>query len=124
MYGQTRYTRPSRFLQEIPQDLLDSNLNERARAPQQVSTQPHNHYQPRSTIKPTYRAASVLQTSISSLPAPSFACGDRVIHRVFGEGMVTSVKPMGGDQLLEIAFTAKGTKRLMAKSASQFMHKI
>ena len=46
------------------------------------------------------------------------------MHKAFGEGMVTSVKPMGGDQLLEIAFTAKGTKRLMAKSASQFMHKI
>ena len=31
---------------------------------------------------------------------------------------------MGGDALLEIAFDQKGTKRLMAKSASLFMQVI
>lgn len=124
MYGQTRYAHPSRFLQEIPQDLLDSNLTERARNSEPAPAQPRKNYRPRSTVNPSYRAASALQTAASFGPAPSFACGDRVMHRAFGEGMVTSVKPMGGDQLLEIAFTAKGTKRLMAKSASQFMHKI
>ena len=31
---------------------------------------------------------------------------------------------VGGDALLEIAFDQKGTKRLMAKSAGQFMHKL
>ena len=43
---------------------------------------------------------------------------------MFGEGMVVSVKPMGGDALLEIAFDTKGTKRLMGKQAGQFMEKI
>ena len=38
--------------------------------------------------------------------------------------MIVSVKPMGGDALLEIAFDKKGTKRLMAKSASLFMQVI
>ena len=42
----------------------------------------------------------------------------------FGDGLIVSVKPMGGDALLEIAFDQKGTKRLMAKSAGQFMHKL
>ena len=31
---------------------------------------------------------------------------------------------VGGDALLEIAFDQKGTKRLLAKSAGQFMHKL
>ena len=44
--------------------------------------------------------------------------------KAFGDGRVVSVKPMGGDALLEIAFDQKGTKRLMAKSAAQFMQKI
>ena len=56
-------------------------------------------------------------------PALDFAVGDSVIHKAFGEGLVVSVKPMGGDALLEIAFNEKGTKRLMAKSAGQFMRK-
>ena len=123
MYGQTRYARPSRFLQEIPAELMDSNLSERARQAEAEQAQ-KKAYRPRSTVNQSYRSASALQSSMAASAAPSFACGDRVMHKAFGEGMITSVKPMGGDQLLEIAFTAKGTKRLMAKSASQFMHKI
>lgn len=123
MYGQTRYARPSRFLQEIPAELLDSNLTERARQAEAEQAQ-KKAYRPRSTVNQSYRSASALQSSMTTSSVPTFACGDRVMHKAFGEGMITSVKPMGGDQLLEIAFTTKGTKRLMAKSASQFMHKI
>lgn len=123
MYGQTRYARPSRFLQEIPAELLDSNLTERARQAEAEQAQ-KKAYRPRSTVNQSYRSASALQSSMTASSVPTFACGDRVMHKAFGEGMITSVKPMGGDQLLEIAFTSKGTKRLMAKSASQFMHKI
>lgn len=123
MYGQTRYARPSRFLQEIPAELLDSNLTERARQAEAEQAQ-KKAYCPRSTVNQSYRSASALQASVTTSSVPTFACGDRVMHKAFGEGMITSVKPMGGDQLLEIAFTSKGTKRLMAKSASQFMHKI
>lgn len=123
MYGQTRYARPSRFLQEIPAELLDSNLTERARQAEAEQAQ-KKAYRPRSTVNQSYRSASALQSSMTTSSVPTFACGDRVMHKAFGEGMITSVKPMGGDQLLEIAFTSKGTKRLMAKSASQFMHKI
>ena len=38
--------------------------------------------------------------------------------------MIVSVKPMGGDALLEIAFDGIGTKRLMANTASQHMTKL
>ena len=46
-----------------------------------------------------------------------------MIHKAFGKGMVTSVQPMGGDALIEIAFDSVGTKRLMLKSARQHMSK-
>ena len=45
-------------------------------------------------------------------------------HKAFGDGMIISAKPMGNDALLEIAFDQKGTKRLMAKAAANFMQKI
>ena len=117
MYGQTRYAHPSRFLQEIPEKLLDSNLSRG----QQLGDMGTQSRTPSATVNPSYRAPSALSASTGA--AALFAVGDCVVHKVFGEGMVTSVKPMGGDQLLEIAFTEKGTKRLMAKSASQFMQK-
>ena len=114
MYGQTRYAHPSRFLQEIPETLLDSNLSRGQQTGEmRVSSC--------ATINPSYRAPSALCTSAAS--AEQFAVGDRVVHKAFGEGLITEAKPMGGDQLLEIAFTEKGTKRLMAKSAAQFMRK-
>ncbi len=114
MYGQTRYAHPSRFLREIPEELLDSNCS---------ATPRMNDMDTPSVggVNPSYRKPSGLAGGTA--PAALFAAGDCVVHRAFGEGMVTSVKAMGGDQLLEIAFTQKGTKRLMAKSAAQFMQK-
>lgn len=121
MYGQTRYARPSRFLQEVPAELMDSNLTERIRQAEAERVQQRRRT--RSTVNPSYRSTSALLPSTPTTVLV-FACGDRVQHKAFGTGMVTSVKPMGGDQLLEIAFEEKGTKRLMAKSASQFMKKL
>ena len=39
------------------------------------------------------------------------------MHKAYGEGVVLSAKPMGNDTLLEIAFTAAGTKKIMANFA-------
>ena len=50
--------------------------------------------------------------------------GDMVEHTAFGKGMVMSVRPMGGDALLEVAFDKVGTKKLMLKSAGSHMKKL
>ena len=55
---------------------------------------------------------------------PEFRKGDSVEHKAFGRGMVLSVMKMGGDALIEIAFDNVGTKKLMLKSASQYMKKV
>ncbi len=119
LYGRTQYARPSRFLKEMPQGLMDSNVTSAA-APAIQTDVPGT-----VTSRVSYTAARRVGVAPAA-PAelPSFAAGERVKHRVFGEGMVVSVKPMGGDALLEIAFDTKGTKRLMAKQAGQFMEKL
>ena len=50
--------------------------------------------------------------------------GDMVQHAAFGKGMVLSVRPMGGDALVEVAFDNVGTKKLMLKSAGKHMTKL
>ena len=50
--------------------------------------------------------------------------GDMVDHTAFGKGMVMSVRPMGGDALVEVAFDNVGTKKLMLKSAGSHMKKL
>ena len=49
--------------------------------------------------------------------------GEMVDHDAFGRGMVLSVRPMGGDAMLEVAFDKVGTKRLMLKMAAQHLQK-
>ena len=50
--------------------------------------------------------------------------GDMVEHTAFGRGMVMSMRPMGGDALIEVAFDTVGTKKLMLKSAGAHMKKV
>ena len=57
-------------------------------------------------------------------PIPDFRPGDTVLHTAFGRGMLLTVTKMGNDAMLEIAFDEKGTKRLLAKTASAHMRKI
>ena len=50
--------------------------------------------------------------------------GDAIRHRTFGEGMVLSVRPMGGDALVEVAFDGVGTKKLMLRAAGAHITKL
>ena len=45
-----------------------------------------------------------------------FAVGDKVNHKVFGEGTVVAVTPVAGDMLVEVQFAA-ATKKMMANYA-------
>lgn len=125
LYGRTQYAHPSRFIDEMPRELLDSNIVENRMF--STATQPEPGL-PRAQIN---RARSFSSTSsvaaapkATGAPLPDFPAGCRVHHKAFGDGMIVSVKPMGNDALLEIAFDQKGTKRLMAKAAANFMQKI
>ncbi len=50
--------------------------------------------------------------------------GDAISHRTFGKGMVLSVRPMGNDALLEVAFDGVGTKKLMLRAAGPHITKL
>ena len=66
-------------------------------------------------------AASAAAPAGGKAPLPEFRKGDSVVHKAFGRGMITALTPMGGDALVEIAFDDVGTKKLMLKSAAQYM---
>ena len=122
LYGRTQYAHPSRFIDEMPRELLDSNISESRSF--QAATQPDPTLPARAgragalclRCGPARRRSSPARAQ--SVPLPDFTAGCRVRHKAFGDGMVVSgggVKPMGGDALLEIAFDQKGTKRLMGQ---------
>ena len=68
-------------------------------------------------------SASTTRRAASSAPSIHLQAGDSVTHDAFGKGMVLSVRPMGGDALIEVAFDKVGTKKLMLKAASQHLTK-
>ncbi|KJY58747.1 ATP-dependent DNA helicase PcrA [Lactobacillus kimbladii] len=118
MYGRMQNNPPSRFLEEIDQDDLDiensvpitfsndnyqtqtapfANSDERARA--QV-------YTPK--IKPAGAVGAEKK---------GWNVGDQVEHKSWGKGVVTKVNGKGEDMELDIAFSGKGIKRLLAAFA-------
>ena len=69
-------------------------------------------------------ARSCARAAVASAPLLDLRQGDMVRHAAFGKGMVLSVRPMGGDALVEVAFDNMGTKKLMLKSAGKHMEKL
>ena len=69
------------------------------------------------------RSMPVAQSKKDPYPQLELEVGSRIHHQAFGDGMVTTMKPMGGDHLLEIRFEDEkvGSKKLMLKAASKFI---
>ncbi|SMC47595.1 ATP-dependent helicase [Papillibacter cinnamivorans] len=135
LFGFTASNRRSRFVDEIPEALV---LEEGYFPPKSDNPPPAAHTpgtpsafsgtpRPVHSSAPTGRPkekAAFRQAGAPASGLPDFRKGDMVRHKVFGQGMILTVQPMGGDALLEIAFDEKGTKRLMAKTAAPYLTKL
>ena len=124
LYGRTNASLSSRFLKEIPEDIIVKKGGYQSSQTSYINsiyTQRNEYVPPRSAYyKSAYSSGSASAVS-SHLELNK---GDMVQHTAFGRGMVLSVLKMGGDALLEIAFDQIGTKKLMAKTASAHMKKL
>ena len=109
LFGRTNMNPESRFIREIPGDLLE-NLNEK-KTPRM---QPGRKMQPKRG--PVSRPVSYAnKTGGDSL---SWAVGDKAGHKKWGTGTVVSVKGEGESTELDIAFPSPvGVKRLLAAFA-------
>ena len=109
VFGSTNRNRLSRFVNEIPPEKLELHDDTRPRV---------NAAAVRRPAPPLPKATAVVGSRPKAAPSSAtFAVGDRVKHKVFGEGTVLSITPMGNDQLIEAAFDKVGTKKIMANFA-------
>ncbi|MCY8165923.1 DNA helicase PcrA [Bacillus spizizenii] len=109
LFGRTNMNPESRFIAEIPDDLLE-NLNEKkeTRAPSARKMQPR-----RGPVSRPVSYAS--KTGGDTL---NWAVGDKAGHKKWGTGTVVSVKGEGEGTELDIAFPSPvGVKRLLAAFA-------
>jgi DNA helicase-2/ATP-dependent DNA helicase PcrA len=113
IFGQTQFNPPSRFLNELPVDLI--NLREggggRSRHVRNRGGRPHSVIGlPGSQPSPEY------EPSVPGVPKReplSIEAGDTVVHDKWGEGVVVNVEGGGGDALATIRFDEVGEKRLL-----------
>ena len=137
LYGRTTPCMPSRFLNEIPEDNMEWLSKPQPRSDSWDEDDAgydgggYGAYARRGGPATALAAKKpdALHTSAakaaprSAAPRMDLQPGEMVDHDAFGRGMVLSVRPMGGDAMLEVAFDKVGTKRLMLKMAAQHLQK-
>lgn len=113
MYGGSVYSKPSRFLDEIPTQYVDTVEKER---PAKAEIVGGRRVKSQSDL---FQEIFERKSASARLEAVScdFKAGDMVTHKKFGTGMILSVTPAGGDVKLEIVFDDVGTKTLMGSFA-------
>ena len=150
LYGRTSTNPPSRFLDEIPEENMrwegkpeprfggtdrddafgggryeDGWGASPARSGGSWSSGGVHSYRSAAPKAPAQRPlASVRKSAAPQAPLLQLQQGDMVEHTAFGKGMVLSVRPMGGDALIEVAFDTVGKKKLMLKAAGGHMRKL
>ena len=154
LFGKTTSNLPSRFTDEIPEEHMDKGgflppkrkelfadddsfgFGDEAfdRASYRGSSFGNRGYsgygggasyqkkKPATPIAPPKRPTA--PTASAGGTGGGFKVGDSVKHKAFGMGKIVSMKPMGGDALVEVAFDSGATKKLMLKSAGAHLKKL
>ena len=145
LYGRTTPCMPSRFLNEIPEENMEwlskpqprsesweerdsdygdrgygssyGGYGQRSAAPVVTRREPA---EPKAGALRSAAGASKA-TPKAAAPRMQIQAGETVEHDAFGRGLVLSVRAMGGDALVEVAFDSVGTKKLMLKMAAQHL---
>ncbi|KHL10390.1 UNVERIFIED_CONTAM: hypothetical protein LK11_47920 [Mumia flava] len=110
-WGAPSHNPPSRFLSEIPTDLVDWKRTEAD------TTTWSGGYAPPSRRSAPMRAASADQASRAKRDVPSLSPGDRVTHDTFGLGTVVALEGAGDRAVASIDFGSEGVKRLLLRYA-------
>jgi DNA helicase-2/ATP-dependent DNA helicase PcrA len=116
LMGQGGHNPPSRFLKDLPAELVHQVAQgvERAYQRPSIATRP---------LQPSWSTSRVADSDRDEGPlraAASFSAGDRVRHAKFGEGIVITATPTanGADQEVQVAFKGEfGVKKLLLSFA-------
>lgn len=137
--GETQYNKISRFIKEIPAELLDTGsrrIEPETEVPVQQNTYAHAREAFRarafgaaysngagkssgvSSGKSSQGLASLQkgsQLAAGSGGSPDYAEGDRVRHVKFGEGTVLEIRSGGRDYEVTVDFDSAGVRKMFAK---------
>lgn len=110
VWGGAQYNPASRFLAEIPEELLDWR-----RQATEIDSWQASSAQRRSQAGSTIFGSGTPRAKRA--PVPTLAVGDRVLHSTFGLGTVLATLDSGEKAKADIDFGSAGVKRLLLKYA-------
>ncbi|WP_347981442.1 DNA helicase PcrA [Lactococcus petauri] len=128
LYGKTSYNRPSRFISEIDDELLDyGGIARKANSSFNASykmaggatrfgtgmSMTDALHQRKAAVNPG--ASRVIEKA--DVATEDWTIGDTAVHRKWGEGIVLAVTGTGKNMELKIKFPEVGMKRLLAAMA-------
>ena len=120
IFGMTNRNRVSRFVEEIPEMLIE-HTRSRDYSARPVSMPSFGGAKPFGEAPKTKSVAEAggftPKPRVKPAPAGTYRVGDTVLHKAFGTGLIVSATPMANDTLLEVAFDKVGTKKLFANFA-------
>ena len=114
LMGHTSYNKVSRFVNEIPPELLNYTGEKRTFASTNGFSASSSHISIGAGSKFTPNKSFNTFTKPAVKSGTVYKKGDCVFHKVFGKGMIMKTEKMGNDTMLEVAFDKAGTKTLMS----------
>ena len=140
IFGSTSYNATSRFIKEIPTELLEGEIKSNKKTTfedtnyeWQYGKTPVKTYnadisqtniKPKNNIEYSYnRTAESFLNSLKQKQADNtvdiskYKEGQKIYHKKFGQGIINKIEEEGDDYKIDIQFEKSGHKRLMAKFA-------
>lgn len=116
IYGRTQYYTPSRFLQEVPRNLVHVIKRPVVQRPAMTS----QVYKPTAKENANWfeqHKANFFPRESSAAAGCSFHVGDKVMHKKWGAGTIVTAKAADDGQEVTVAFAGGGIRSLLTKYA-------
>jgi DNA helicase-2/ATP-dependent DNA helicase PcrA len=131
LFGSTSYNLPSRFLKEVPEELVTVAEDQRKAAARSGPAGWGDASPAFGAGRSSFNARSQPPVSFDRQPTPAerlagrqrgaldlgLGPGDEVVHRQWGRGVVATVSGQGERAMAEVDFPGLGRKRLLLRYA-------
>ena len=111
--GENQFNKVSRFVREIPRELVDIDRDIKERTTSNIEIPQNNTY---AKMKQAFRAKTFepQQFTVKKTKALGYDIGDRVRHMKFGAGTVENIVDGGRDYEVTVNFDQYGVKKMFA----------
>ena len=115
LFGNTNYNPPSRFLAEIPDELIEREGNTDSGADSQrysYRSQADRGYAPTTRLSRTGPSIAPVSSAHMQTESHGLRIGDEIVHPTFGEGIIINIRGQGEKAEAAIRFRLVGEKHL------------